>query len=144
MGSLSQNRMKAQASVEMMVTFALVITFMVPVLLLLLVASQYGAESASISQGQASSHLVADTINDVFTQGPGASKIILVNLPGNTQKFAISGKEVTITMKVGNGNYEAVSPVFGNVGNFEIEAINGLFPLRIKNKGGVIEVAENE
>jgi hypothetical protein len=120
--------LKGQASMEMLVTFGMFITFMVPVLLLVLVASQYGAENSSIYQAQSTSHLLADTINEVYTQGCavegdfGASHKILVNLPGNanalwiTSKNSESGGEVVVSVSLSNGgNYEAVSPVFARV-----------------------------
>jgi len=124
---------KGQASVEMLVTFGLFITFMLPVLLLVLVASQYGAENSTVYQAQATSHLIADTINEVYTQGcpteyspdlqVGASRTILVNLPGNAQSLQItpntdlpSGGEAIVTVGLSDGmSYAAVSPIFARV-----------------------------
>lgn len=113
---------------EMLVTFGMFITFMVPVLLLVLVASQYGAENSTIYQAQSTSHLLADTINEVYTQGCavdgdfGANHQILVNLPGNaislwiTEKLPDTGGEVSVSVSLSNGGtYEATSPVFARI-----------------------------
>lgn len=137
--------MKAQASVETLSTLGMVIAFTIPVLLLMLSASQYGAESTAIYQTQSSARVLADTINDVFVQGNGATKQILINLPGNTEYIEITGKEVIITLKVQNGEYNAVSPVFAEVqpNMDQIIDVNGLVPLTVKNIDGKIEVNKN-
>ncbi|MFA6530919.1 MAG: hypothetical protein WCT31_04265, partial [Candidatus Micrarchaeia archaeon] len=105
--------MKGQSSVETLITLGMVMAFTIPVLLLLLVASQYGTENSSIYQAQVSSHMLADTMNDVYIQGSGAERFILLNLPGNTDSIEVTEKgEVIVTLKVSSGAYTAVSPTF--------------------------------
>lgn len=137
--------MKGQASVETLTTLGMVIAFTVPILLLMLSASQYGAETTAVYQTQSSARVIADTINDVFVQGSGASKQILVNLPGNTESIEFNGKEVVIIMNLQNGKYNAVTPVFadGIVETQTVEQVNGLVPLTIRNIDGKIEVIKN-
>ncbi len=142
-----RTNMKAQASVETLSTLGMVLAFTVPVLLLLLSASQYGAESTAIYQTQSSARIVADTINDVFVQGNGATKQVLINLPGNTDSLEITGNEVIIILTVQNGKYDAVAPIFANVhpdtDAQQITEVNGLVSLTIKNTDGEIEVYKN-
>jgi hypothetical protein len=139
--------MKAQASVETLTTLGMVIAFTAPVLFLLLSASQYGAEGTAIYQAQSSSRIIADTINDVFVQGEGATKKILVNLPGNTETIEVSVKEVVITLNVQSGPYHAVSPVFAEISpltvNQQIGEVRGMIPITVKNIDGKIEVYKN-
>ncbi len=142
-----RTNMKAQASVETLSTLGMVLAFTVPVLLLLLSASQYGAESTAIYQTQSSARIVADTINDVFVQGNGATKQVLINLPGNTDSLEITGNEGIIILTVQNGKYDAVAPIFANVhpdtDAQQITEVNGLVSLTIKNTDGEIEVYKN-
>lgn len=147
--------MKGQSSVETLVTLGMVLAFTIPVLLLLLVASQYGTENSSIYQAQVSSHMVADVMNDVYIQGNGAERQILINLPGNADSIEVtsegdSGGEVIISLSVSGGKYAAVSPTFAKQvsgsptsGQFYTADAKGLIPLRIRNINGAVEVSVN-
>lgn len=133
---------KGQASVEMLVTLGLILVFTIPILMLLLVSSQYGAENYAIQQAQASSHMLADSINDVYIQGDGASKIVLANFPGNTEDVFVSKeKEVIVRIKLGNGNnYDAVSPVFANISETPLIHTKGLLQFNITNEDGTVKL----
>lgn len=103
-----------QISIEMLITVGIIMAFTVPVLLLLLSISQLGYESSTLMQADATAKTLADNINELFVQGPGAKKTIAVAFPINMKSFSIQGKEVIIKLNTSNGIYEAVSPIFAN------------------------------
>ncbi|MBI2079526.1 hypothetical protein HYT84_02080 [Candidatus Micrarchaeota archaeon] len=141
---------KGQSSVEMLVTVGAVIAFTIPVILLLLSLTQYGQESAAIYQAQATSKIIAESINEVYIQGPGAEKNILVTFPSNSIGLSIKGpveqdkqlgSEVIITMKSSTGSYDAVTPTFARVELLPLLSPNGLVSLKLLTKAdGEVQV----
>lgn len=139
--------MKGQSSVEMLVSLGAIFAFTIPVLLLLFSVTQYGQESAAISQTQATSRVLADAINDVYAQGPYAQKVILINIPSTVTELKIENNEVILQMKITNGVYDAASPIFAKMDDFQsIKDKSGLFSVKIKNlydanlNGGKVQV----
>ena len=109
--------MKGQISLEIIITLGVVLSFTIPILLLLLSVSQLGYEKSSLLQADAAAGILADSINDVYSQGPGAKRLLSLTLPTNTESVSISGKEIVIKLKVSNGYYDAVSPIAAKVKN---------------------------
>ena len=106
--------MKAQVSLELLITIGVVLAFTVPVVLLLFTTSQIGYESASVSQANAAAKTLADNINEIALQGEGARKIMLVSFPSSMTDFTVEANEVVVKMKTTSGDYHAISPIFVN------------------------------
>ena len=136
-------KMRAQASIELLITIGIVLAFTIPVLFLLLTVSQFGFENASLAQGEGSAKKIADNINEAYLQGADTKRIILVNLPSNTELLDIQGNEVVIKVRTSAGEYEAVSPIFGNVTGFvPIIKKSGTLPLVLTtNADGEVEIS---
>jgi uncharacterized protein (UPF0333 family) len=107
--------MKGQASIELLITLGVVLAFTIPVLFLLFSITSVGYENAGLAQAEASSRSLADSINMVYSQGPDAKRVVLLNLPARTRELRIEGGEVIITVATSSGDFQAVSPTFANI-----------------------------
>lgn len=106
---------KGQAATEMMVTIGMILVFVVPIVLLLLVGAQARFESLSHVQAGSTVRILADSINEVYVEGPKASKVAIVNVPTNARTIEITDKEVIITLDTGSGPADVVASFFGEV-----------------------------
>lgn len=140
------NSMKGQAATEMLVTIGMVLIFIIPILLLLLVVAQLRFESLSEVQGSSAIRIIGDSINEVYIEGPGATKVVVVNLPTNTKNLTLTEKEITITLESRSGDSDLVVPFFGNVSTTgEITTAQGrapvgLYPMRFTNIDGMVRI----
>jgi hypothetical protein len=130
---------KGQAATEMLVTIGMVLIFIIPILLLLLVVAQLRFETLSEVQGSSAIRIMADSVNEIYLEGPGATKVVVVNLPTNTKNLSITENEVIITLETRSGENQLVVPFFGNVTSGSIREIKtdvngrapvGLYPIR--------------
>jgi len=141
---------KGQAATEMLVTIGMVLIFIIPILLLLLVVAQLRFESLSEVQGNSAIRIIADSVNEIYIEGPGATKVVVVNLPTNTKNLTITENEVIITLETRSGENQLVVPFFGEVaGEREIttpggRAPVGLYPLRFTNEDGTVGIETPE
>ncbi len=133
--------MKGQASTEMLVTLGVVIAFTLPVLILLISITQVGQEHTAVAQAQASARSLADTVNRVYAMGPGARRVLYMNLPATARNVTIletgekPGGEVVISVSTSRGMFEAVSPTFAEINDLysTIEGRTGLFPVTVES-----------
>ncbi|MBU0527743.1 hypothetical protein KKE92_04640 [Candidatus Micrarchaeota archaeon] len=107
--------MKGQSSLELMITVGIVIAFTIPVLFLLLSATSIGYEDTAKAQADASSRTLSDTMNSVYSQGPGAKRLILLNVPASTHEIYASDGEVVVVVKLGSGQFDAASPTIASI-----------------------------
>lgn len=139
--------MKGQSSFELLISFGVVLAFTVPVLLLLLSVTSIGYEDASKAQADATARTLADTMNTVYAQGPGAQREILLNAPVSTQEIYASDGEVVVRIKTANGNFDAVAPTIAAISasNYNLtqtEKKTGLFRVTVTavQNGDQVEV----
>lgn len=145
---------KGQSATETMVTIGMVLVFVVPIVLLLLVGAQARFESLSHVQAGSCARIIADSINEVYAEGPGASKVAIVNIPSNALLVSISENEVTIALSGSNGQSEVVAPFFGEVHEDSRAEISneagvapaGLYPLKFyaDEEGYVVIIHEGQ
>lgn len=108
--------MKGQSSMEFLITVGMMLAFTVPVVFLLFTISQMGYEDTTLAQADASARTLAETINLVYAQGDGATKIILLNTPPTTKGITVSQQgEVDVTISTGRGDYTGIAPTFANI-----------------------------
>jgi|GEM_PF-936845 len=152
--------MKGQSSFELLVSFGVVLAFTVPVLFLLLSFTSIGYEDASKAQADATARTLADTMNGVYSQGPGAQRLILLNTPVSTQQiYAIpspsgTGGEVVVQIQTSTGTFEAVAPTIATISDNYANLtrnvdgpITGLFEVNVSavnTATGVVEVRLSE
>ena len=133
MTGLPAKTRKGQASVEMLATVGIVLLLLIPILFLLLVGAQVRFESLSHIQAASASRLLADSINEVYLEGDGATKVALINLPSNTKSVAFSENEVILTIETSSGESEITYPFFGKLSadsqDLKIENRRGIMPV---------------
>ncbi len=105
--------MKAQISLELLITVGMVVIFTVPVVLLLLSFSQSGIENISYSKAEANAKILADSITEVSIQGEGAKRTVYLDLPQNLYVLTVRDNEVTLMLETSSGPYDAVAPYSG-------------------------------
>ena len=130
---------------ELFVTVGIVIAFTLPVLFLLLSVTSVGYEDTSKAQAEASARTLADAVNLVYTQGPGAKRLMILNVPSSTEDISISGSEVVIKLNTASGEFEAASPIFAKIYRNEQQLGKhvGLFFVTVQTKStGEVEVVE--
>lgn len=135
--------MKGQTSLELMVTVGVVIAFTIPVLFLLLSVTSIGYEDTAKAQAEAASRTLADTMNSVYSQGDGAERRILLNVPASTERiYATDEGEVIVQIKTAAGSFEAVHPTIAEVGSpRDLGEKTGLFLVDVKNDDGEVELS---
>ena len=135
--------MKGQTSLELLVTVGIVIAFTLPVLFLLLSFTSIGYEDTTKAQADAAARTLADAMNSVYSQGPGAKKTVLLNVPASTQDISASDGEVVVRIRTSGGTFEAVSPTFARIGaDAELGMKTGLFVIVVENVDGKVELRD--
>lgn len=136
--------MKGQSSLELMVTVGIVIAFTIPVLFLLLSATSIGYEDTAKAQADASSRTLADTMNSVYSQGAGAKRLILLNVPSATEEVYASDGEAVVSIRTEGGKFEAATPTIAAIsgGSQTIGKKTGLFIVSVEavKSGDQVEV----
>lgn len=133
--------MRAQISVELLTTLGIVLAFTIPIVLLIFALTQYGYENTSMIKADAAARILAESINDVYAQGDGAKRTLLINLPTNTEYIMVGENEVVINIKLASGNYEAALPFFGNASRYSRQSIGGLVLFTVENVNGEVRVS---
>jgi hypothetical protein len=133
--------MKGQSSLELLVTVGIVVAFTIPVLFLLLSVTTVGYEDTAKAQAEAASRNLADTMNSVYSQGDGAKRVILLNVPSSTEEVYAKDGEAIVELKTSTGTFEAAHPTIADIkGSSQTAgAQTGLFLLTVENKGGEVE-----
>jgi uncharacterized protein (UPF0333 family) len=133
--------LRGQASMELLITLGVVIAFTIPVVLLLLSVSSVGYEKAAKDQADASARSLADSINNVYAQGDGARRVVLLNAPSTTKEISIGGGEVVVKIKTSSGDYDGTAPIFANVSGLPtVTGKAGLMELNVTNANGQVFV----
>ena len=106
------------------------------------------APASSQIQAASAARLMADSINEVYIEGKGATKVALVNLPSNTQSVTFSSNEVIISLETRSGTTQITYPFFGNVSDAtletKIEDRRGLMPVTFSVGEDQERAAEHE
>jgi hypothetical protein len=140
--------MKGQSSLEVLVTFGIILAFTIPVLFLLLSLTSVGYEKTAVAQADASARSLADTMNFVYSQGPGARKSLLLNVPPATQEVYAANGEAVVQIKGPSGLQELSSPTFAKIYAAKQSTRSpatgqrtGLFVVIVENQGGEVKLS---
>jgi hypothetical protein len=131
------------------VTVGIVVAFTIPVLFLLLSVSSIGYEDTAKAQADASARTLADTMNAVYaqgySQGVGAHREVLLNVPPSTEAVYASDGEVVVRIKTSGGSFDAVAPTLAKIGagSKTISNKGGLFKVVVRtNAAGEVELID--
>ena len=105
-----------QAAIENLIMVGFALAFVVPIAFLFL--SSTGTQNAKISiqQGQITARTIADTAGELYLQGPGAKKSILVNYPDGVTGASVGSKAVVLSLFVDNRHLDIPALTFADVG----------------------------
>lgn len=135
--------MRGQSSLELLVTVGVVISFTIPVLLLLLSVTSVGYEDTAKAQADAAARSLADSINMVYAQGPGAQREILLNVPPSTESVRVANGEVIVSIKTSGGTFDAAAPTMATVTDKTLGGKAGLFKLIVRARSdGKVELVD--
>lgn len=108
-----------------MVGFALI--FIIPLALLLLSLSGTELGKTSLSQAKISARSIANEAGEIYLQGPGAKKSIVVNYPEGMKNASIEGGLVVLSIEADGRLQDVVSFTFANIsGNLSGKRTSGL------------------
>jgi hypothetical protein len=142
--------MKGQSSLELLVTFGVVLAFTVPVLFLILSVSSMGYEDTAKAQADASARSLSDSMNSIYAQGytpgvGGAQRELLLNVPPSTEAIYASDGEVVVRIRTSGGAFDAVSPTIASISptSRTIQGKSGLIMVVIRtNSNGEVELID--
>jgi hypothetical protein len=85
---------------------------------------------------------MSDSINEAWIDGPGASKVAVVNLPSSLVDVSFTGNEVVMTLQSGSGQTQVTYPYFGKLAEEDQDAKiterRGLMAIRFYNEAGEV------
>ncbi|MEW6036124.1 MAG: hypothetical protein AB1529_05915 [Candidatus Micrarchaeota archaeon] len=135
--------LRGQTSLELLVTVGVVVAFTLPVIFLLLSVSSVGYEDTAKAQADASGRTLADAMNAVYAQGPGAQRELMLNVPPSTEAVYAADGEAVVRIKTAGGSFDAASPTIAKIGPLSesIEDKRGLFKVVVRaNSNGEVEI----
>jgi len=117
----------------MLSTVGIVLLLLLPLLMLLMVGAQVKFESLSQIQASSVARIIADSINEVYLEGNGATKVALVNIPSNTKSITFSDNEVIVSLETSSGPTQITYPFFGKVSEATLD-------LNITERRGIMPI----
>lgn len=139
------NNKKGQASMEMLMTVAGFLAFLVPIVLLSYSVINLNKEDISKYAAESMVNQIASEVDTIYAQGYdhtgniGASSIIYINIPGNVDSINFANNTITAHLKIGGAPYDAVAYVNAPIDTttMDIKDKHGILPIRIfANLGG--------
>jgi uncharacterized protein (UPF0333 family) len=135
----SAKRLRGQATTEMLVLTGFAIVFIVPLAFLFLSASNEEMAKSSLMQAKASVRAIADSAGEVYLQGAGARKDVVVNYPQGVVNASVENGMVVLTLDTDSGEQDIVSATFANMtGNLAGKRGAGLQTIRMVNEDGYV------
>ncbi|MEM2137717.1 MAG: hypothetical protein QW568_01385 [Candidatus Anstonellaceae archaeon] len=113
--SASIGFLRGQAAAETLVLVGFALIFIVPLALLFLSTSGNELGKSSIAQAKSATRAIADYSGEVYLQGPGAKKSIVVNYPQGVLNGSVSEGLVVLTIDADGRKLDIVSPSIANL-----------------------------
>jgi hypothetical protein len=133
---------RGQAATEILVLAGFAIAFILPLALLFFSSSSAELSKASLAQAKISARTIADEAGEVYLQGPGAKKSILVNYPQGVVNGSLEGGLVVLTVETEGRLQHVVSATFANVsGSLPGKRQAGLQRIKLQNLGDYVNIS---
>jgi hypothetical protein len=107
--------LQGQAAAETLVLVGFALVFIVPLALLFLSSSSNELSKSSIAQAKSATRAIADYSGEVYLQGTGAKKSIVVNYPQGVLNGSVSEGLVVLTLDSDGRKLDIVSPTIANL-----------------------------
>jgi len=135
---------RGQAAIETMVILAVSVL----ILIFLYAASHDKITGASedVQQIQIKNSLrkVADAVDFVYSQAPGASTEVLVTIPPILEKITVNGHNLEYTVSIGGNLRERLPIITTAIMKGEISKTPGTRYVVIKNEGEYVSISKDE
>ncbi len=126
-----------QAATETLVLAAFALVFILPLVFLFFSASGSELGKASVLQAKAAARTIADEAGEIYLQGAGARKTIIVNYPEGIKNASASGGLIVLTIEADNRQLDMIGSTFANVtGNLSGKRTAGLQRIKLVNVDG--------
>ena len=139
---MSVNNMRGQAMTEMLVLVGFALVFIVPIAFLFLSASNNELSKTSVMQAKATARTIADNAGEIYLQGPGARKYIVVNYPQGVTDASVGNGAVVLILDSNGFRQDIVATTFANItGNLSGKRAAGLQAIKlVDNDGNVVNI----
>ncbi|MEM4348768.1 MAG: hypothetical protein QXN37_04345 [Candidatus Anstonellaceae archaeon] len=132
---------RGQAATEYLILVGFAIAFIVPLTFLFLSFSNSQLGSNSVSSAQSAVFSIADEAGEVFLQGAGARKTILVYYPNGIIDGKVESGLIVLRIDADGRVMDLAAPTFANVsGNLSGKRIGGLQKIRLVNMGDYVNI----
>jgi len=132
-------RKHGQAATELLVMFGFALVFIIPLAFLFLSATSNEIGKTSLMQAKATARSIADNAGEVYLQGAGARKYVVVNYPEGIKGASVADGLVMLSMDVNGQRQDVVSATFANLtGNLTGKRTAGLQTIKMVNVGGYV------
>ncbi|MEM4554898.1 MAG: hypothetical protein QXT25_03555 [Candidatus Anstonellaceae archaeon] len=132
---------RGQAATEYLVLVGFAVAFIVPLAFLFLSFSSSHLGSSSISSAQSAAFSIAEEAGEVFLQGEGARKTILVYYPDGIIDGKVESGMIVLRIDANGRIADLVAPTFANVsGNLSGKRTGGLQKIRLVNVDGYVNI----
>ncbi len=132
--------MKAQASFEYMMVFALALAFAIPVWIYMSSMQQSAGEELSLSYSKNAVNQITSAADLVYTQGPPAKVRLNVYIPSRLEMINIINKTVNFRILTSAGASdvfsESVANLTGTLSNSE-----GTYWISVESKGNYVQIS---
>jgi uncharacterized protein (UPF0333 family) len=128
---------RAQATTEMLLLVGFALVFIIPIAFLFLSASNNESGKTSVMQAKATARAIADNAGEVYLQGAGAKKHIVVNYPQGVTGASVGDGMVVLTLDADGHRQDVVATTFANItGNLSGMRAAGLQTIILENPYG--------
>ncbi len=123
-----------QATTEMLVLVGFALVFIIPLAFLFLSASNNELGKTSVMQAKATARSIADNAGEIYLQGPGAKKYIVVNYPQGVTNASIGNGVVVLSLDSDGYRQDIVATTFANItGDLSGKRMAGLQTIKLVN-----------
>jgi len=137
----NRNSMRGQATTEMLVLVGFALVFIIPIAFLFLSASNNELSKTSIMQAKATARTIADNAGEIYLQGPGARKYIVVNYPQGVTNAIVGNGVVVLTLDSNGYRQDIVATTFANItGDLTGKRGAGLQTIKLVNDDDVVKI----
>ena len=129
--------MRGQAAIETLVMVGFAIAFMIPLVLLFFTATSSETGKTSIAQAKSSVRLIAVEAGEIYLQGNGSRKMIVVNYPDGIINGSAGDGLVVLRIYTDGRQLDLTSPTFANItGNLDGRRTSGVQRINLVNVDG--------
>jgi hypothetical protein len=132
---------KGQSAVELLVFTGFSLAFILPLIFLFMSSSNSELGKTALSQAKVATRTIADEAGEVYLEGVGAKKTILVNYPPGIVNGSVENGVVVLTVDADGRRADVLSSTFAAVaGNLSGKRNAGLQRIKIENKGEYVSI----